>query len=491
MDIKNINSKINFAGLIMMIMSIPHFTPAKDSEKDSPNIIYIMLDDLGYFNFTCYGGKSVKGNEFHTSNMDRLAEQGMHFTQVHSRAMYAPTRQVLMTGKGLYHPGVERTPAMEIPWIPQILHDAGYTTGISGKWMLGDLNPVERGFDEAFIWAGNYEYWAPKIIVFNSGGFMQEKNQPQGIDIGTTCFDVPVGGGPGKAEVLEGKFGPHLINNFAVDFINRHAEEKFFLYYPMKLIHVPYFDLPGSGKEGNGARYIEHADSLIQNVIDAVDKAGIAEKTLIVVTSDNGFSWQDQVEVQAGVEKFPGSKGSTLEGSTRVPFIVRCPGMVEAGSTYNGLVDFSDILPTFTQVAQTKLPAGETWKGRSFLPQLLGDEGNPRDWVYIHWGGHPIPTEREVGEYFEKGDIMRYVRGVRYKLYGDGRFYDMENDIREKSNILLGRGSKEAEAVRRESQSVLNLYDDHVKEAKHAEQAEVGEFDLSKLPPPIIDAYKF
>jgi arylsulfatase A len=289
---------------------------------------------------------------------------------------------------------------------------------------------------------------------------------------------------------MKGQYGPDLINNFACDFINRHADEKFFLYYPMKLIHVPYYDMP-SGEEGNGSSYTKYADKMIQNVVETVDKAGIAENTVIIVTADNGFSWQHQVEVQPGVKKFPGSKGSVLEGSTRVPFIVRWPGMVEAGSVYDGLVDFSDILPTFTQIARTSLPQTQDWKGRSFLPQLLGDKGNPRDWIYIHWGGHPIPTEREVGEYFERGNIMRYVRGIRYKLYADGRFYDMENDIHEENNIPLDTGSDEAEETRKLMQSVLNLHDEGVKEEIHAPRAEVGEFDMSQLPPPIDDEYDY
>lgn len=460
------------------------------ADQTPPNIVFIMLDDLGYFNLTCYGGKSIQGETFRTAHLDRLASEGVRFTNCHSRAMCAPTRRVLMTGKGLYTPGIRQTPPLEMPFVPRILKDVGYTTGISGKWMLGTLNPRKRGFDEAFIWAGHYDYWQPKIMVFGSDGYMKELNQPEEVELDTTCFQVPVGGGPGRADVMDGRFGPDLINRFACDFIERHAEGPFFLYYPMKLIHAPRPRIPGSQRDGSDSQSIEYADKLIQKVLDTIDQAGIAENTLVMVTSDNGFSWQHQVEAQEGVELFPGSKGSALEGSTRVPLIARWIGKTQVGSTCDGLVDFTDMLPTFVELAGAELPPGETWAGRSFLPQLLGGDGPHREWIYIHHGGHPNPLEKEQGEFYTRGDMMRYVRGVRYKLYGDGRFYDMDRDIWEKRNIPLGQGSPEAEKKRGLFQSILNRHAEGVKEATHAERADVPAFEPSSRPRPIDTAHK-
>ena len=464
-------------------LSAPVFSAA----RFRPNIIFILLDDLGYFNFTCYGGKSVKGEPFHTPHVDALAREGMQLTNCHSRAMCAPTRRVLMTGKGLYDINCCNTPPASTHWISQYMKKAGYRTGIAGKWMLGRLNPRQRGFDEACIWAGHYDYWKPKIMLFNSGGYLKGMNQPEGIDIAHTCFKVPVGGRAGQATVMQGRYGPDLINDFACDFVARHSRQPFFLYCPMKLIHAPYEEMPGTGKAGSGSRYIEYADKLIQKVVTAVDKAGIRDNTLIMLTSDNGFSWQHQVEVRDGVQKFPGSKGSALEGSTRVPFIARWPGRIEAGTTYEGLVDFADMLPTLVQLVGGKLPEKERWAGRSFLPQLLGDKGRPREWIYIHGGGHPNPLEKEMGQFYVRGDMMRYVRGRRYKLYGDGRFYDMTNDIWEQNNIPLGSGSLEAEERRRLMQSVLNRFAQDVQknEPTHAPRVDVPPIDLSTLPSPI------
>jgi arylsulfatase A len=373
----------------------------------------------------------------------------------------------MMTGKSLMRFG---TPPREMPFIPQFLRNAGYRTGIAGKWMMGPLySPDIKGFDEACIYCGHYEFWDPMVMVFNSGGYLKELNQPstldkvRGGDFYTKC-EVEDAYAEGCRTILKGQFGPDVINRFACDFITRNASEPFFLYYPLKLVHVPYPQLPGGSETGGYASAINYMDTLVGKIVATLEEQGIRDNTLILFAGDNGHHCRkvDEESVPQGQTCLPGKKGGTKEGATRVPFIANWKTGGASGVVCEDLVDILDILPTFAAAGGARLPSGEVFDGRSILPRIQGQASNPREWLYIHGGYHPNPLSSELEQHYPNGlpDKIRYAFTHDYKLYNDGRFYDLKNDREESTVIELDTGSAEAEEARRLLQGVLNYYDD-------------------------------
>ncbi len=468
-----------FAALALILAAIaagaaPLRAGAGPPKPPRPNLVFILLDDVGYNAFSPYGGVA-----FDTPHIDRLAAGGMVFTQCHSRAMCAPTRQVLTTGKHLGRGHVNEVR----PTVAHVLKEAGYATCISGKWMMGRMEPWERGFDEGAVQVNGFRFWSPHVVVHGSGGYLKEHNLKK-LEGRKSDYQWPIDGTQPGAVKLEGEYAPDVACRFACDFIERHKDEPFFVYYPMKLGHAPLVPTPFSPESGKKKRVIRefatrqgddfyntgdkryeadnmhYADRLIGRVVDTLEKHGIRENTLLVVTSDNGPGVRGRVA--EGQSLLPGSKGGALEAATRVPCIVSWPAVVRPGSQCDDLTDFTDFLPTFAEAAGATLPEGEVFDGRSFLPQLRGERGNPREWIYFHGGAHPVHWKRilsEIVEYEEpKPWICRYVRGTRYKLYGDGRFYDLDADLEELRPIKPGTGTADAEKARGTYQKLLDRY---------------------------------
>jgi arylsulfatase A len=452
-----------------------------------------MADDLGRYALGAYGGA-----EFETPRLDDLARQGMKLTNCHSRAMCTPTRNVLLTGKGLHRATrTERRPAD--PTLADVFNQAGYHTGFAGKWMTGGM-PWNAGFEEGVCQVNWYRYWGPHVVVWNSGGYLKDLNLPEPLPERMKDHGLPIKGPQPRATHLDGEYGPRILNRFALDYIERHQDEPFVLYYPLKLPHAPIMPTPETPRTPEvekaiaasnalpvgGDNYalpashrwiddtVAEVDRLVGNVMDKLQACGLDENTILVFTSDNGPGTDG--DVAPGVERIPGGKGGTLDGATRGPCLIRWPGVVAPGSTYDGLVDFSDFLPTLLDAVGAKRPDGADFDGRSFLPQLRGKRGNPREWIYFHAGWHPSPSRAELvkGRSYRRQSYapegheptprinyeftphFRYVRGTRYKLYSDGRFYDLQDDLLERHPVKPGTGTPEVEAARKQLQGVLD-----------------------------------
>jgi arylsulfatase A len=383
-----------------------------------PNIIFILADDYGMPGVSCYGGT------YKTPNLDRLAAGGVRFDNCFSAPLCAPSRALCMTGRYAFRTGVtdngtgaNATPQKEVS-IAKLLKQAGYATAVAGKWrQLSYFTTKEDGqawgFDEFIIWGVGTKgerYWDP---AYNRNGQLLED--------------------------VKGKYGPDLLHEFVVDFIRRHRDQPFFVYYPIPLIHGPILRTPDTapGATGNATLYadnITYLDKLMGKLVAELDQMKLREKTVIVFTGDNGLT------KQATVHGTPvdGTKGSMKEGGSRVPLIVNWPGTTPAGAVCKDLVDFSDFFPTFAEVAGAKLPASVTMDGRSFAPQLRGKPGTPREWIYIQLG------------------VKRYVREARWKLNNDGQLFDMtEAPARELAVPAVG-GNAEAQAARKRLQAVLD-----------------------------------
>ncbi len=396
---------------------------------DRPNIILIMADDLGVEGLNCYGGTSYR-----TPNLDRLASEGLRFTHAYAQPLCTNSRVQLMTGiynhrNWLYFGCLDPKAKTIGHW----MQEAGYHTAIAGKWQLQSYDPpdypgsekrrgkgmkVEKaGFDQYSLWhTGHTELKGPRYadpVIYQNGKFRQD---------------------------TKGKYGEDVWVEFIKDFMTKHktSEKPFFVYYPMTLPHWPFVPTPKSkdwgiqekmhpplGTSGGDTVYfpdmVSYMDEVVGRVVHAVDELGLKENTLIIYYSDNGTD--RKVVSQTSFGAIIGGKGSTTNAGTHVPLIARWPGKIQPGINED-LVDSTDFLPTVLEAARRPVPKSEKLDGRSFYPRLLGKPGQPREWVFCHFDPQP-------GWDKEKFLRKRFVRDKRFKLYEDGRLFDLSFDLEE------------------------------------------------------------
>jgi arylsulfatase A len=427
---------IKAAGLGAAVVSIPGCLNAKPNSSGfkivgKPNIVLIMADDIGYECFGCYGGKSYK-----TPVVDELAQTGMHFEHCYSQPLCTPSRVKIMTGQYNFRNYVNfgvLDPKQKT--FGHLLRDAGYATCVVGKWQLyGSVNqsaevrgtgslPRQAGFDEHCLWQ-----------VKDRGS--RYKN-PVMVQNGKTL------------DGLEGKYGPDISCDYALDFIERHKAGPFLLYFPMALVHSPFVPTPDSKdwdnpEHKNNTKYfadmVTYMDKIVGRIVSKLDELGLREKTLVLFTGDNGTNRSIKSKTKSGI--IQGDKGQTTDAGTRVPLIANQPGVVPAGKVCRDLVDFSDFVPTFAEAAGIRVPENMKVDGRSFLPQLRDEKGNPRVWIFCHYD--PRWGNRRK---------RRFVRDKQWKLYDNGELYDVPADTLERNPNPSG---PEAVAARRRLQAVLD-----------------------------------
>ncbi len=394
------------AGVILaaVIAVYPFVADAEDENRSGrPNIILIMADDVGYECFGCYGSK-----QYSTPNIDKLARHGMRFSHCYSQPLCTPSRVKLMTGLS----NVRNYSAFSIlnrdqRTIGDYFQAVGYETVVAGKWqLLGAEHYAERfrqrgtwprdaGFDHHCLWQVDRlgsRFWKPLLNI-------DGENRQFGDD----------------------QYGPDIVTDYITDFMaaSRNQDKPFFVYYPMILVHSPFLPTPDSksrkskDKQRNFEDMVAYMDKLVGRIVSKTEELGIAENTLILFTGDNGTHKSLKSTLDGQV--IQGGKGSTTDAGTREPLVAYWPDVVPKGKVSNDLVDFSDFLPTLLEAAGTKAPDG--LDGHSFLPQLRGAAGKPRQWMYCYYCPRP-----------ERSIPVRFVRDQRWKLYGDGRFFDVKND---------------------------------------------------------------
>jgi arylsulfatase A-like enzyme len=379
---------------------------------DIPNIIFILADDIGYGDFGCYGATKIK-----TPNVDRLAKEGRRFTDAHSpAAVCTPTRYAFMTGEYAWRkkgtgilPGIAGLiiePGRVT--VPSMLKQAGYTTGVVGKWHLGlgttptDYNteikpgPLEIGFDYAWllpatgdrtpcVWVENHRVVGldPKDPI--KLDYSVSRGQPRSFVNGIPRIGEQVGG---KAALWKDDEMADVIAAKGITFIEKNKDKPFFLYLATHDIHVPrvpHQRFRGTSQAGIRGDSVHSFDWTIGRVMDALDKLKLADNTLIIVTSDNGgvLDTNGPDHVNSGtVETNNGhphngplraGKGSAYEGGTRVPFIARWPGHVPPGDS-GALICHVDMLASFAALTGQKLIEAAGPDSFNVLPALLGDK---------------------------------------------------------------------------------------------------------------------
>lgn len=412
-----------------LLMAVALITPAMAAERP-PNIILIVADDLGY---ECIGANG--GTSYRTPVLDKLAARGVRFERCYAQPLCTPTRVQLMTGQYNIRNYTDfGTMEPSLRTFANLFKEARFATGIAGKWQLGrdrDL-PKRFGFEEACLW--------------------QHLRRPSryrnpGLEINGH-----------EVNYTNGEYGPDVINKYAVDFITRHRDQPFLLYYPMVLTHSPYEatpdspDFEGAAKGGRRrkdradahfAGMVAYMDKLVGKVTARLDELGLSERTLLLFTGDNGTG--RGVRSMMGERVVMGGKGTTTERGMRVPLIVSWPGRIESGKVCGDLVDSTDLLPTICAAAG--LTPAWPIDGRSFLPQLRGEKGNPRAWYYSWYA----PRGILVGE---------FAATARYKLYRTGQFYDLSSDPEETMALAISTLEGEAADTAKLLQDALDQYKD-------------------------------
>ncbi len=406
------------------------------SKERPPNIVMIMADDLGYEILNCYGGRS-----YQTPRLDQLAAEGMKFTHAFSTPYCSPSRAQLLTGRYPLHNGIKRViflpdkhrefldPGKETGFA-NLLQDRGYATAIAGKWQISFLYERDTVRDFGF---DQYQCW--KIMDPT-----HEKN--------SRYFDpVFVRNGETIEEELKGRYGPDVNVEFLIKFMKENKDRPFMAYHTMLLPHFPWGPTPDSKKilprvaDGLGnpdyfPDMVAYMDQLVGRVVDAVDELGLKEKTVIFFTGDNGT--QKPLTSRWGADNriVPGGKGDPSDAGTRVPLIARWPGKIKAGTVNKDLIDFSDLLPTFVELTQSELPE-QPINGRSFVPQLLGEQGESRKWVHIQKQG------------------IRYVRSRDWILTDKGDLRPVVEIGHAPAPAIVPPGTTDQQRVRKELRAAL------------------------------------
>ncbi len=426
--------------------------PNKPKEESKPNIIYILADDLGYGDLSCYGQQ-----KFTTPNIDKLAEGGIKFTQHYSGStVCAPSRSSLMTGQHTGHTPIrgnkEVRPEGQWPMpaetvtLAERLKESGYVTGGFGKWGLGfpssEGDPNNQGFDEFYGYncqrIGHNYY--PYHMWHNQEKIMLKGNEGNGT----------------------GDYGPDVIHEQALKFIKDNKDTSFFMYYPSIIPHAelfapekymelfrgkfdpeknykgtddgPHFrDGPyGSQPESHAAfaAMITLLDDQVGEIMAILKELGIAENTIVMFTSDNG----PHREGGADPDYFnsngdlKGYKRDLYEGGIRVPMIASWPGKITPGSESSHISAFWDIFPTVMDILGKDV--NESIDGISLLPTLLGKDGQ-EEHNYLYWEFH----ERGGRLALRQGDWKLVKYNVNKEPIGEYELYDLSKDIGEENNL--------------------------------------------------------
>jgi uncharacterized sulfatase len=330
---------------------------------ERPNVVIILADDMGYGDLGCYGHPTFK-----TPRIDRMAAEGAKLMQFNTpTAFCAPTRASLMTGRYPFRCGMTQNPApdggpeadaLALPkseiTLANVLHDAGYATGMVGKWHLGHKAgslPTERGFDE-----------------YLGIPYSNDMRPVQVLD-GTSVKEYPV-----VQATLTRRYTER-----AVQFIEKNKAKPFFLYFAEAMPHKPLAASEEYYKKSNAGLYgdvMAELDASVGTVLDALKKVGVEDNTLVFFTSDNG-AW-----LGGSTGGLRGMKGSTYEGGHRVPMIARWPGKIPAGHVNHSPAVMMDLFATVLKATSTKLPDGRKLDGTDIMPLFTSDAASPHEALF-------------------------------------------------------------------------------------------------------------
>ena len=419
------------AAMVVVAFSSCNAETSNSVQSSQPNIIYIMADDLGYADLGSFGSTKIN-----TPNIDRLAKEGTRFTQFYSGSpVCASARCVLMTGLHTGHALIRSNSpkvggqlevfgegAMRLSLtgreatVASVLQNAGYATGVSGKWGIGEPNsqaqPTQMGFDEwlGYLNQNHAPYYYTDFLWRN----MERQIIPENKD--------------GKREV----YSNDLMRDFAIGFIQDNKDRPFFLYLPFSIPHS-LMEVPSLGEYADKdwpedakiyAAMISRLDSYVGQLVAELDRLGIADNTAVFFTSDNGPVGNDRTVFFDSAGGSRGTKGTVYEGGLRVPLIVKWPGIVAEGASNDTPWMFADVFPTLVDMA------GESYigdlDGVSLLPTVRGEKQDLSD-HFLYW---EFPRTR-----LSQAGRLGNWKGVRHGLDQPLELYNLQNDPFETNDV--------------------------------------------------------
>lgn len=422
--------------LFLMLAAAP--VAAADVPAQKPNIILIMADDLGYGDIGCYGQK-----HFETPHIDRLAREGMRFTDYYAGStVCAPSRCVLMTGYHTGHcliRGNARDPLRpDDVTLAEVLKEAGYTTGLFGKWGLGEEGstgyPTRQGFDEFYGYVNQHHAhnYYPTFLLKGEKRVALKNVVPK---------EDAQGGGKATERV---EYSHDLVIEHALDFVSRNAERPFFLYLALTIPHAnneagkegmevpdlgPFADKNWSAPRKGHAAMITRMDRDIGRLRALLEERKLDKNTLVLFTSDNGPHNEGGYQQEMNDSNGPlrGSKRDLYDGGIRVPLIAWWPEKIAAGATTAHVGAHQDLMPTLAALAGAEAHVPSDVDGLSLAPTLLGKPDEQKQHEYLYWA------------FYERGSSQA-VRAGKWKLveqpYGTPpQLYDLSADLGEQQNI--------------------------------------------------------
>ncbi len=412
-------------------------SPQAAAPPRRPNVLFILADDLGYGDVGCYGQKEIK-----TPNLDRLAAEGLRFTQFYAGStVCAPSRCALMTGLHTGHCYIRGNARINLRprdrTVAEVFREAGYATGLFGKWGLGQEGstgvPTRKGFDRFFGYldqAHAHNYY-PTFLLRGEERVPLRNVVPN---------EGPAGQGVASRRV---DYSPDLLADEAIRFVEQHQDRPFFLYFAPTLPHannearqhgleIPepgiYKDRPWPESARNLAAMISRLDRDVGSLLDRLRALGLDRRTLVLFSSDNGPHREGGNDPDYFDSNGPlrGIKRALYDGGIRVPLLARWPGRIAGGKTTDHIGYFPDLLPTVAELVGAPAPQGTD--GISFLPTLLGRPGQPQH-RYLYW------------EFYEQGSAQAVRMGpwkaVMHPFGGRVELYHLPSDLGESKDVSI------------------------------------------------------
>jgi arylsulfatase A-like enzyme len=448
----------SLAALLAMGLASLHAEqkPVAEDSASKPNILFIMVDDLGKEWISCYGAEGIK-----TPNIDALAAGGMKFHNAYSMPSCTPSRVTLLTGKYPWRNGfvnhwdVPRWGVGYFDWkkkenttFARLMKDLGYATCAAGKWQINDfrIEPQameKHGFDDWAMWTGS-----------------ETGNPPS-----DNRYQDPYVNTPEGSKTYEGKFGPDLHADHLISFMRKHKDEPMCLYFPITLTHAPFVSTPDepnvTDRLDRHKAMVRYMDKTVGRLISALDELDLRKRTIVIFTTDNGSD--QKITGTRNGRKVKGGKGQTSETGVCEPFIVNGPGIVPAGVETDALTDFSDILPTYVELGGGKVPGDLVVDGVSFAPLILGkQQDSDREWI-MALGHGPAKLDKD-GVRGAKDFAARVIRDKRYKVWVSenkkiDRLHDLQEDPSEEANLLASNLPEHKKALEKFQAVVDSLPD--------------------------------
>ena len=405
-------------------------TQLTEADLTKPNIIVILADDLGWGDVSINGASMIK-----TPHIDRIGNEGVRLTSFYAGAnVCTPSRAALLTGRYPIRSGMQHVimphsqdglPQSEIT-VPELLKEAGYATGMVGKWHLGHSDeywPTAHGFEEFF------------------GVAYSNDMQPFDLYQEKTIIESPA-----DQTALTDRYSAA-----ASEFIREHAETPFFLYYAETFPHIPLFTperADGQSEAGHYGDVVEHLDNGVGVILETLDELGLADNTLILVTSDNG-PW---FEGDAG--PYRDRKGGTHEGGYRVPFLARWPAAIPSGTVSDEMTMAIDLLPTFAAMAEAPVPTDRVIDGKDIRAVMQSGAESPHDTLFF-FNGNTVAAVRDkrfrlvLSTYYKSFEVP-------FEQFGGKLLFDLARDPSERFSYVrehpdvVARLQGEVDAMRRE-----------------------------------------